>query len=222
VVAGLLLGYVYYLILNLRESAEGSKEEPLMFDLVWVWMAIMHPTTSDRHELRRTRRGLVESRPPHLNAVLGQVALALGLIVLGAYVFVEATQKISLLVGFSPLVFALVIAPVATELPEKFNSVIWIRQGKDTLSLGNISGAMVFQSTIPVTLGILLTDWHFGPNPEGRAALLSAAIALVSAATFFVTLRIGRSKTVAPWPLLLGLGWWLAYLAFVVITVVPH
>jgi len=36
---------------------------------------------------------------------------------------------------------ALVIAPIATELPEKFNSVIWIRQRKDTLAMGNITGA---------------------------------------------------------------------------------
>ena len=38
---------------------------------------------------------------------------------------------------------ALVIAPIATELPEKFNSLIWVRQGKDTLAMGNITGAMV-------------------------------------------------------------------------------
>ncbi len=43
----------------------------------------------------------------------------------------------------------LLVAPIATELPEKFNAVIWIRQGKDTLAMGNITGAMVFQASIP-------------------------------------------------------------------------
>ena len=54
------------------------------------------------------------------------------------------------------LVLALIIAPIATELPEKFNSVIWVRQAKDTLALGNITGAMVFQSCIPTVVGLLL------------------------------------------------------------------
>ena len=38
------------------------------------------------------------------------------------------------------MLLALVIAPIATELPEKFNSLIWVRQGKDTLAMGNITG----------------------------------------------------------------------------------
>ena len=42
------------------------------------------------------------------------------------------------------------IAPLATELPEKPNSVLWMREGKDALALGNVTGAMVFQATVPV------------------------------------------------------------------------
>ena len=55
------------------------------------------------------------------------------------------------------LVFALLVAPVATELPEQFNGVIWIRRRKDTLAMGNVTGAMVFQSSFPVSVGLLLT-----------------------------------------------------------------
>ena len=32
---------------------------------------------------------------------------------------------------------------IATELPENVNSVLWIRRRKDTLAMGNITGAMV-------------------------------------------------------------------------------
>ena len=55
-------------------------------------------------------------------------------------------------------VLALVLAPLATELPEKFNSLIWVRQNKDTLAMGNITGAMVFQSCIPTAIGIILAS----------------------------------------------------------------
>ena len=55
-----------------------------------------------------------------------------------------------------PALLALIIAPIATELPEKFNSLIWVRQNKDTLAMGNITGAMVFQSCIPTAIGVVL------------------------------------------------------------------
>ena len=63
-------------------------------------------------------------------------------------------------IGVEPLVLSLVLAPLATELPEKANSFFWVRDGKDSLALGNITGAMVFQSTIPIAVGLLLTEWE--------------------------------------------------------------
>jgi cation:H+ antiporter len=77
-------------------------------------------------------------------------------------------------VGLPAGLIALVLAPLATELPEKFNSVIWLRGNKDTLALGNITGAMVFQSSIPVALGLAFTSWSFDPLNT-----LAAALALV-------------------------------------------
>ena len=66
---------------------------------------------------------------------------------------------------------ALTLAPLATELPEKINSVLWVREGKDTPALGNVTGAMVFQSTLPVTLDILFTPWEIWPLNHFSAAL---------------------------------------------------
>ncbi|MDQ3793345.1 MAG: hypothetical protein M3341_12095, partial [Actinomycetota bacterium] len=76
-------------------------------------------------------------------AVLAQGLLALAIMVGGAYVFVEAVEHAARYVGLPAGLVALILAPLATELPEKFNSVIWVREGKDTLALGNITGAMV-------------------------------------------------------------------------------
>ena len=66
-------------------------------------------------------------------------------------------------VGLPAGLVALILAPLATELPEKFNSVIWVRDGEDTLALGNVTGAMVFQSTVPVAFGVLFTRWELEP-----------------------------------------------------------
>jgi cation:H+ antiporter len=139
VAIGIFLVYCYYVWLNLRESAESGKEEPLMINLVWAALPLLPPGPPDRMRAQE-RRELLNGLQPRLQAVTVQVLLALSLIVGGAYIFVGACREAALVAGFSPLVFALVIAPVATELPEKFNSVIWMKSGKDTLALGNIRG----------------------------------------------------------------------------------
>ena len=62
--------------------------------------------------------------------------------------------------SISALILSMLIIPIATELPEKVNSIFWIRKGKDTLAFGNITGAMVFQGTLLPAIGILLTPWE--------------------------------------------------------------
>ena len=63
---------------------------------------------------------------------------------------------------------------------------MWIEAKKDTFAIGNITGAMVFQSCIPVTIGILLTPWHL--NLGDTTQMLEAVcicIALLSGAVLY-------------------------------------
>lgn len=127
---------------------------------------------------------------PGLGSILLQLALALGLILGGAHLFVSQVQVIASAVGIAPLVLSLLITPVATELPEKLNSVLWISRRKDTLAFGNMSGALVFQSAFPVTIGILFTEWSLSlkPGDPHFLAALSCVLALMSGSSllFFV------------------------------------
>jgi cation:H+ antiporter len=151
---------------------------------------------------------------PRLRVVNLQVLFALGLIIVGAYFFVDAVQHLATSFGLDEALLALVIAPIATELPEKFNSVIWVRQGKDTLSMGNITGAMVFQSAIPTVVALLFAAdaWHIGEGSQ--IAFLSAGIAFLSTAVIFVPMA--RSHRLTGRRLLVGGGFYLVYLAIVV------
>ena len=101
-------------------------------------------------------------KAPSTPAVLVQVGASLGMIIIGAKIFVGGIETVSAGVGISTIIIAFLIAPIATELPEKFNSVLWYWRGKDTLALGNITGAMVFQSSIPVSIGLMFTNWTIG------------------------------------------------------------
>ncbi len=129
--------------------------------------------------------------------ILLQLATSLGFLVLGSDFFVDYVQALSNVLGVSPLILSLVITPIATELPEKINSVVWVGKGKDTLALGNITGAMVFQSCFPVVFGMLFTDWELK-----RGTLVSAACALASALGVLLWVKV--KKSINPYILCLG------------------
>ena len=117
-------------------------------------------------------------------AAAAQLLGALVIMATGAHFFVDAVEHGSEALGIPAGLIALVLAPLATELPEKFNSIIWVREDKDVLALGNITGAMVFQSTIPVTLGLIFTPWKLN-----SISIFAVVIALVSGGAFYLLLR---------------------------------
>jgi len=149
-----------------------------------------------------------KSHDPHFGLILAQVMSSLFLIVWGSYIFVEKVQILSLQHGISPFILAMIIAPIATELPEKFNSVIWISKGKDTLAIGNITGAMVFQSSVITALGIMMTPWELN-----HAALVTVLLTYASIGLAYAQLRLRRSLT--PATLLAGGIFYLAFLVLI-------
>jgi cation:H+ antiporter len=181
----LALGYVFYVYRTLKDEGDlGGETKPLYFH---------------RHPVMPQRR-----------RIFAQLFVALAGIIGGAYVFVGAVSNISVALGASPLIVSLLITPVATELPEKFNSVIWIRQKKDTLALGNITGAMVFQSTFPVSVGLLFTAWDLP-----RDAMVSGALTLFAGLVYYLTLRIKHTMTW--WSIGGGSTVYFAYLFYVLV-----
>lgn len=152
----------------------------------------------------------VDERRPRTRVIIVQLLLALVLMFGGAHLFVAHLSSVALAVGVHPLILALLIVPIATELPEKFNSVLWVSRGKDTLAMGNISGAMVFQSTFPVSVGLLFLNWRFTLLDP---AFLSACFGLAGAVV--VLLGLLRRNEVDPRALLLG---GLLYLGFLTLV----
>jgi cation:H+ antiporter len=144
---------------------------------------------------RLDRRGPAHPEPPRLRIVTVQVVAALALIVAGAFAFVAAIEELAVSFGVDQALLALVIAPIATELPEKFNSVIWVRQGKDTLAMGNITGAMVFQSAIPTVIALLFATEAWAVTGGTFLVFASAGIAFLSSAAIFIPMaRRGRLR----------------------------
>lgn len=108
-----------------------------------------------------------------------QSVLAVVVIAAASRVFVQQIETLGVAMGISAHLAALLLAPVATELPEILNALIWVRQGKERLALANISGAMMIQATIPSALGIFMTPWLLDAPLQAAGLFTLASIMLL-------------------------------------------
>jgi len=182
----LLAAYVLYVVWTVRKGGEAEGEVPARLTL-WPY----------------------DSQGPTW-AVAAQLIGTIAVMGFGAHLFVGAVEHISKSIGIPAGLIALVLAPLATELPEKFNSVVWLRENKDTLAIGNITGAMVFQSTIPVLIGVLFTPWQLD-----FLSALAAIFAILSSIVF-----LGFLLRKAPLRAFYMLGAGSLYIVFVVTAII--
>lgn len=183
----LVLTYFIYMLLTLKASQKLVDSG--------------HGTTAEG-KLFLSRVGL----PGNFFGILVQLAAALALLVAGAKGFIHGVQGVSQTLGVSSLLLSLLVIPIATELPEKVNSILWIRHGKDTLAFGNITGAMVFQGTLLPAIGILLTPW------QPRIEVLSGIVVTLVAAVW-LRFHATRSGGLPVWALLLHGGLYAVFLS---------
>lgn len=188
---GLLVGYGFYVYRTVQKehvSDEDFDIEPLM----------LAPKSAD----------------PSTFLILLQVVLSLLGIVLMAHFFVEQVSHVANYFQIDPMIISLIICPIATELPEKFNSVTWLGERKDVMAYGNITGAMVFQSMVPPSVGLAFTPWLL--NQQG---LLSVVLCILSAFVIFMGILLTQKAPQNRVYLFLVGG--LFYLVFLAMIVLP-
>jgi cation:H+ antiporter len=182
VMAAVLLLALYVLYVKIKFAGKAQGEE-----------AALEPLLFSRKSVR-----------PSYVIIGVQALVGLAGLVVGAHLFVTAAKDMAAELQVSPLLLALLIAPLATELPEMSNSFLWLYQRKDGLAVGNVTGAMVFQGTFPVSVGLIGTDWVLEPS-----ALATMGLAMAAVGMSFFQLRWGGQW----YPWLLGSGI-LLYLGF--------
>lgn len=157
-------------------------------------------TSEDNHETGELDP--LKIRPGDVNPSVAWVGLqsaaSLVCIFIASRVFVSQIEAVGNGFGLAPQLAALLMSPIATELPETLNAVIWVRQGKERLALANISGAMMVQATVPTSLCLFFTPWILD-----RSLLISAAITAIATGVLFVLFRRGEVRGSA----LAQIGW---------------
>ncbi|MBV8170954.1 MAG: hypothetical protein JO219_03385 [Candidatus Eremiobacteraeota bacterium] len=179
--AGFAVGaYVAYLAYHLRlRAVEGDEAPPRL--RIAPWLA--QPTPS---------------------LVLVQLLVATAITMLAARWFIGSLGALATLTSLSPLVISLLLSPIATELPELINGLLWMQRDLDDLALGNVLGAMMFQASIACAIGLIASPWHLDANSY-RAAALTLASAL------FVLIWTALRKRVQALPLVLCVLFYVAY-----------
>lgn len=156
---------------------------------VYFWREIRSSRAEegDEDEELEPLRLQPKATSPATWAVVAQTLATLVVIFFAAHFFVKQLDVIGPMLGLSATVTALLLSPIATELPEIMNAVIWVRQGKTELALANVSGAMMIQATVPSGIGLLFTRWHFD------GALLWSGLTTMAAITYLLlTMRAHR------------------------------
>jgi cation:H+ antiporter len=138
-----------------------------------------------------------------------QAAAALLVIFAASRVFVKQLEVVGSALGLDPQLAALLFSPIATELPEVMNAVIWVRQGKERLALANISGAMMIQATVPTALGLFFTSWILSAS-----SILAAIVTVVAVMFLQWIFRSPRVNSLT----LAQVGWLYAVFAAVLIA----
>ncbi len=146
---------------------------------VYVWREITAPSPEDDEDEDELEPLKLNAKNPNLFWAGTQALLALGVIAAASHIFVSQLETIGTALGMAPHLVALLLSPVATELPETMNAVIWVRQGKERLALANISGAMMIQACIPSALGIVFTPWRFDANLVVSGIVTALAIVVL-------------------------------------------
>ncbi len=174
VVIALILSYFFYVLLTIRASSELVKDG--------------HATEAEEELYLKRYLKL----PDNMLTVLIQVLVGFAALVYFAHIFIEGITGTSKALGLPAFLISVVLIPVATELPEKVNSILWVRKGKDTLAFANITGAMVFQGLLLPILGILLTGWQLPPEKA-----VSCIVTFIAVAWLFKNL--GKNKQYKVW-----------------------
>src|ERR1700736_1216630 len=178
-----LAAYGAYLFYHLRAQDQAGEEEPPAL------------------------RTAPKSRNPSVALIALQLGISLALSIIASRIFVASLWQASLVFGVSPFIISIYLSPIATELPEASSVIIWMRRKEDNLAMGNVLGAMMFQTSIACAIAMVATPWQLGPS-----AYAAGVASLVAVAALVITTLV--RKRVEPLSLAFAGLLYLGYIAF--------
>lgn len=166
-----------YLYLAFREMKQEKKEKILGSEL--------HPT----HEAKMSKKHFGRSMILFIAGTIG--------IFIGAEPFVHSLQGLALDSGVSVVVLAVIISPIAGEMPEKISMILLARKGANgaSIAVANVLGSKILNNTLLLSVAIFAAMTYRGfitkiPN----TSILEYQMILVTVITIIALVPMFRNK----------------------------
>jgi cation:H+ antiporter len=131
-----------------------------------------------------------------IKAVLAFVAGTAG-IFLGAEPFIHSLQGFSVEVGLSVIVLAVIISPIAGEMPEKISMMLLARQGAAgaSIAVANVLGSKILNNTLLLAVAVFGAMYHGGFYAKiGANPILEYQLILVTVVTILALMPMFRKE----------------------------
>lgn len=175
--------FVAYVLLAFREmKAEKQK--------VKLSQTVSDGTASEIEHATSDNRGGKKILGSTQKAVLAFAAGTLGVFV-GAQPFIVSLEGFSVDAGVSLIVLAVIISPIAGEMPEKLSMMILARKGASgaSLAIANVLGSKILNNSLLLAVAVFAAMYHGGFYASiGATPILSYQMVLVTAATIIATI----------------------------------
>jgi cation:H+ antiporter len=184
--------FIAYIIMAFLEMRKDRKNESLESD-----SGLMK--SEHRHEVSEINDSSGPSRmfdKDMLKAVLAFVAGTVG-IVFGAGPFIHSLQGFSLEVGVSVIILAVIISPIAGEMPEKISMMILARKGAAgaSIAIANVLGSKILNNTLLLAVAVFGAMYHGGfYTTIELTPVLSYQVILVTSVTIIALLPLFRKE----------------------------
>jgi cation:H+ antiporter len=146
---GMFIAYLVMALLEMKAEGKAKKAE-----------VGNHP-----HKVIRVNEGLPE-RGPSKDMVKAMLAFAAGTagIFFGASPFIASLQAFSLEVGVSVIILAVIISPIAGEMPEKISMMLLARKGAAgaSIAVANVLGSKILNNTLLLAVAVFGAMFHGG------------------------------------------------------------
>lgn len=118
------------------------------------------------HKLVKVSGSLPEKRGQNREMTKAMLAFAAGTagIFIGAPPFIDSLQGFSIEVGVSVIILAVIISPIAGEMPEKISMMLLARKGAAgaSIAVANVLGSKILNNTLLLAVAVFGAMYHSG------------------------------------------------------------
>ena len=118
-------------------------------------------------------------------------------ILFGAEPFIHSLEGLSVEIGISAVVLAVIISPIAGEMPEKISMMILARKGAAgaSIAIANVLGSKILNNTLLLAVAVFAAMYSFGFGKViEMTEILYYQIILVTIVTILAVLPMFRKK----------------------------